>query len=303
MNLQITRLLVLCLLTVVSTAGNAAVVKVSGAHILLGDLVKNCKGEFCEESVSESPAPGQKKTIVKQDIQRFLDERGANRVKIAMPSTVVVKRSHRVASEKEMKGLVENAVRRALPENVILERIGKVRKGPVPKGEFSVSATFDETRMYSRNISLQVDFSADGIVFKQLTVASRVMFEIEIPIAARDIQKDTIISSTDVVFKKRRVSRMPNGTGFSLDSIVGKKARTMIGEGRTIEPRSLVAVPVILRGDSMTVYSHSGGVRISARGYARQDGCTGERVLVEIPFLNKILHAKVLGAGVGEVVR
>jgi flagellar basal body P-ring formation protein FlgA len=92
-----------------------------------------------------------------------------------------------------------------------------------------------------------------------------------------------------------------NGAFHALDEAVGKQATKAIAEGKVLTPDAVQAPLLVRRGDVVTVYARTAGIRIHTTARAKDDGAHGDLVTVESLTDRKSFTARVCGARETEV--
>ncbi|MDH3252801.1 MAG: flagellar basal body P-ring formation chaperone FlgA, partial [Ignavibacteria bacterium] len=82
----------------------------------------------------------------------------------------------------------------------------------------------------------------------------------------------------------------------STADVRGKRASRMIREGSIITESVLEDVPLVRANRPVTIVAQVGNVTVSLRGIAKEDGCRGERILVEKADSHERLKGQVVGA-------
>lgn len=286
----------------VSANAVAAVKKVDAPFVYAKDLINRCN-DFCDVQVAKSPSPGQKATIYAREVIRSLDAAGFSVGNKRLPKSFRVLRTSRSMSADDMTDAARKAITDVLPDGVVLEEMGKVTAGKVPEGRWEARAVYDESIGAARTRSIAVVFLHDGVPFRKVFVLCRMAYIANVPVAAMDIQRNEIVQPGAVVFKPVKLDPSHRNAILNADDIIGKKCRGMIRSGSFFESRDLIELPLVHRGDAITIISKINGIRISARGIARQDAVKGKRIAVEIPTVGKILFAEVVSEGLGVVTR
>ncbi|MBN2340624.1 MAG: flagellar basal body P-ring formation protein FlgA [Deltaproteobacteria bacterium] len=288
------------LMTLIGTGVFAAVHKVDAPVVRAGDLISNC-ADFCQVQVANSPAPGQRQVLYARDIQAAIEEAGYALGKRKLTGRYTVIRKSRSADTEELTGFVKHAIETELPEGAVLESMGKVIGGKVPVGEMIVRVSFPTTMSYQQTVSVPVEMVSQDVVFRKVHVLCRLSYYVNVPVASRSIARGELIRPDAVDYKKMKMDSSTRHMVTDIAEISGLKSKIAMRAGDVFDSRNLEQIPVVRRGDAITILSSVRGIRISARGYARQDAVKGDRIAVEIPSLNKMLFARIVSRGFGVV--
>ena len=116
-----------------------------------------------------------------------------------------------------------------------------------------------------------------------------------VAVAARGLTRGSVIRPEDVVLS----SDPPAGEhadGFrSAEEVIGREVTKSIAEGRVIDRGDVRAPIMVRRGDVVTVYARSPGIRVKSLARAKDDGGVGDLVGLESLYDRKIFFARVCG--------
>ncbi|MBN2528430.1 MAG: flagellar basal body P-ring formation protein FlgA [Deltaproteobacteria bacterium] len=292
--------LTVTMLLMMSLDGEAAVKPVETPFVYAKDLISKCS-DFCHVQLAKSPAPGQKATIYAREIITSLDAAGYKVTQQRLPRSFRIVRVSKSVNAAQMTEAARGAIMDVLPEGVVLEQMGKVHGGEVPTGEWEARAIYEESTGAQRTRSIAVVFLADGVPFRKAFVLCRMSYVVNVPVAAMDIRRDEVIRSGAIVLKKMKMDTPLRNVVLDADKIIGKKSRGVIRQGSPFELRDLEEIPVVHRGDMVTLINQVNGIRVTVRGIARQDAVRGNRIAVEIPTVGKVLFVRIVSAGLGVV--
>lgn len=117
-------------------------------------------------------------------------------------------------------------------------------------------------------------------------------------VAIRELRRGAIIRESDVELRHEPATYIAQraADGFkSVDQVVGQEVRRPIRVGQSVD-RGDVQRPVLVhRGDEVTVFARTGGIQVSTRAVARDDGSHGELVEVETLIDRTKIYARVSG--------
>lgn len=272
-----------------------------GPVIRVGDVVPGCSGAMCEVEVAASPLPGRSALITQSQVVSALASSGFGDHELRIPARKRIKRPGRTAKAEEVEVRIKEAVASVLPDGVSLENIGRVGDIDVPKRGYEVAARWTAGATFHRRTTVPVELLDEGTVFRSIPVSVQLIQEFEVPVALRDLPVGHVLTRDD--FEMRLVSVEGRGGELAKDpaDVLGKALEQPVRRDEPFVARHLEGVPVILRGERVTVISQVGAVRISASGVARQDGAVGERILAVVGSSSKRLWVEVTGPGAAVV--
>jgi flagella basal body P-ring formation protein FlgA len=123
----------------------------------------------------------------------------------------------------------------------------------------------------------------------------------EVVTVARSISRGETIRESDLV-----VERLPRGDIGTdaltrLELVVNQAARRPLRTGQTLRAADLMKPQVVNRDEAVTIVFRSGGITLTMRGKAMNNGAEGDSIPVLNPQSKRIVQATVTGPGVVSV--
>lgn len=145
---------------------------------------------------------------------------------------------------------------------------------------------------------LEVEVLSQGRSVQTVPLVVQVMLTRRVVIARRTINQGAAIAAADVELTALSFTRVDE---LGLDDVaqtVGQRAKRVISAGSLVETEMLEAVPLVLRGQLVTMTSLAGAVRVVTTGKAGDDGRRGEVIRVRAADDRKVeFDAVVVGPG------
>jgi len=114
-------------------------------------------------------------------------------------------------------------------------------------------------------------------------------------VAARSLARGTILQATDVrLAAGGPLESVTDGFG-SVDDVVGKQTTHAIPKDKPLDPDSIREPLLVRRGEVITVYARSAGIRVRSTAKARGDGSLGDLIQVESLVDRAAYFARVSG--------
>lgn len=150
---------------------------------------------------------------------------------------------------------------------------------------------------------VEVDVVRDGRVVQTASLNVRVTLHRQVVTARRPINQGATIRSGDVILRPMTFQRFEN-LGFNDEAqCVGQRARRFIAEGSPVDAQSVESVPLVAKGQLVTLTSVCGSVRVVSTGRAAREGRLGETIPIRAADDSKSeLEAVVVGPGKVEIV-
>jgi len=137
-------------------------------------------------------------------------------------------------------------------------------------------------------IPLAIDVVADGRVVQSVPMVVQVSMIRRVVIAGRPINQDATIRAADVEVVAISFTRLDK-LGFGEPAqVIGQRAKRFIAAGSTIEPTALESVPLVARGQIVTLTAVEGAVRIVTTASAMKEGRLGETITVRSADHSKV---------------
>jgi flagella basal body P-ring formation protein FlgA len=126
------------------------------------------------------------------------------------------------------------------------------------------------------------EVAADGAEHAgQFTIDCQVGLPPAVVVAVRSLGRGAVIRETDVELQRGLPREQTADAVSSLDEVIGKETTRAIPAGKLVTGDSLRTPLVIRRGEVVTVYAKSAGIRVRTIARARDDGSLGDLIAVE----------------------
>jgi flagella basal body P-ring formation protein FlgA len=193
-------------------------------------------------------------------------------------------------------GTVPGCVRRAV-ESAVCER-----NGFAP----------EQVEIVIQNIRLPADWGDDGRIGVRIPpnddaigpVTVRASFAtsagavttVPIPIRVRRerIKRHQPVRSGSLERRREEITRLAPWVVTDLDSISGHWAARTVSAGVIVDTRWLAPIPLVRRGDRVTLLYETGAVRASVTAVVMEDGFRDQKIKVKGPAGRRLLNAVVV---------
>ena len=306
-------LTILCLLLIASTASALEIrlkprvlVQDAGGWLTLGQIAEGVNDPSLSAlALLPAPRAGQKRSVAKKEIRRALERHrpdlrsveftGASRVVLVGGGQVVqapqIERMLHRFLQKNQGRLPKAQLRLTdvqLPDEVVVPH-GKLTHQVVPSNPKILGS-----RRF--NVTLRVD----GRLVKNLTVRARLEALAPVAVAAADLTRGTMLGPADVQQVVADISALRDPC-FTLEDLIGKRLKRSLRTGQTISRKQVDFPPMVRRGQVVEIRVQRGGIMLSAKGEARQNGQQGETIRVRNTASRRELLCRVLAPGLVEV--
>ena len=119
----------------------------------------------------------------------------------------------------------------------------------------------------------------------------------EIPAATRQVEKGTALTPELFHWEWLDLSELPDRLVTGRHLLAGSCAARSLAAGDRLRINDLKTIPVIKAGDQVELQIQRGGLLVSVRALARQDGCRGQTIPVKNQLNGRLINARVLEPG------
>jgi flagella basal body P-ring formation protein FlgA len=264
-------------------------VAVDGSKIFLTDLLTRESLSVLADNrlgvtpVALSPLPGKAKMVDGRTVQERLAGLGitSDRFAIRIPERIRIERLAQTLSPADIEGLVRGQFLPGLPwQEVRLEEMSISEPTMLPNGQLEVAFQRPPRTDLARPFYLNIDFRVDGQLVKRAYVRTVLTILDSVPVAVRDISAAERITPDDVRWEKRALRSTLQTPIRNVTFFEGRKPRTRIAAGEPLTEEMFMTVPLVRRGDNVTVVFDDGRIRISTRGQSLGAGARGDLIRV-----------------------
>jgi flagella basal body P-ring formation protein FlgA len=212
---------------------------------------------------------------------------------------VNVKRKGRTVKGDEIADVARAALsHKEKGDKGFVEIISKPPDFRIPEGKVEIRAREGGIRTGAGGISfVPVELIVDGRTVAMVQVLARMDEECEVLVLTRNVARNEGIGEGDIKRAKARRSSLPPECLGSPSDLSGMRAKRNLRAGEILTRDMVEPIPVIKKGDRITITVRFGGVRISAQGTAQEDGVLGDRIRVKRDGSQKDLICVVMGKG------
>lgn len=122
-----------------------------------------------------------------------------------------------------------------------------------------------------------------------------------IVVATRSLGKGTIVQAADVAVVPLGTQRWVEGMLSQVDEVVGRETTQATAAGQILTNKSIQAQRLIQKGNVVTVYARSSGLKVRTTARAKEDGALGAVIPVESVLNRQAFFARVTGIDEVEV--
>jgi len=291
----------------------------SGPVVTLGDVAEVLAADSAQAEVLAAvelfptPPSGRKRFLQVRQLQDLLLARGVDLLehRISGASQVAVLRAEEEPETVEGEALPASVVEKV--ERRVSQAMVRYLQTHVSAAEpwsVDVKLSAPQTQSIASSESeLSVDggtppwlgiqrfevavLSPDGPV--RFDVDAEVTLASQRVVAARSLARDAIIRATDVRLEPGGAIEAGPDCFHSIDDVVGKQTKHAIPKDKVLDGGSIRQPLLVRRGEVITVYARSAGIRVRSTAKAREDGSLGDLIQVESLVDRAAYFARVSG--------
>ena len=203
-----------------------------------------------------------------------------------------------VITQQEIKKIVEDFIFQQLTlekNDIVIEYRNVPSEIQLQTDKPTTSSVILEKNIALRgNVTLPIEFRSDSRVEKRVLVSVKIRTFENTCTPVRQILKGELLKSEDMLLQK--IETTDNREQFFTDKndCIGLRAKRILQIGKTISKDMVEILPVLLRGQTVTVFVQNGGVTVTVRGETLEDGNVGEIISVKLLPSRARVKVKVL---------
>jgi flagella basal body P-ring formation protein FlgA len=153
------------------------------------------------------------------------------------------------------------------------------------------------SRPFRGPVVLRLELYVDGSLEKAMAVTVDCRYYREVVVATQAFRRENLIEPVGLVVEERDITRLKHGWFSHVDDLLDLRAARPIGAGEVISQRHVEQIPVVHRGDEVTLEARSANMQLLAVGEALQDGGVGERIRVRNVDTRKVVIGEIVDGG------
>lgn len=213
--------------------------------------------------------------------------------RVSVPERLELTRASQILSGDALSRAIEDKLRAALPRTLDVAeiRVPLLSDLKVPDGsdfEIKLSGVGG-----AGPITAEIVVKDGETLVRSQRVAVRVDTVSTLIVADGELGRGQTIGAGEVRVLRVPESRIPDDAIRNVAELEGAALRRSLKDGEAVTKRSLELLPLIHRGDRVTMVAEGGGIRITATGEALGSGRRGDAVKVRNLDSQKIVSGRV----------
>lgn len=279
---------------------NAATLKtistVNDDVIRVGDVFEDA-GANGGAVVGRSPAPGTDMTLNARTLLRIAAAYQIDWKPLSVTDQSLIKREAHTVSNLD----IEDAIKAALEKRGVSGNYGIVLNNVTTSLVLpaNVPATAEVSNLVytpGRDVFIATiaSPSADKPV-KTMNVSGTIQKTATVPVMKGSVKKGEIIGSTDIEWVDVAQANLLPDSILDADSLIGKTPVRFLNVGQPLRIKDVENPQLVARGDDVTIIYHLGGMELTAKGKAMQNGAEGDNIRTINVSSNRSMNARVTG--------
>ncbi len=132
---------------------------------------------------------------------------------------------------------------------------------------------------------------------QRITASGRIEQLVKVPVLRESLRSGAIIGQHDIEYKSIPKRSLNGDIMINPENVIGMTPRRLLLSGEPIVSSEIEQPKAVTRGESITMVFNNGGLRLTAKGKALQDGARGDTIRVMNVASNRTIDATVSGDG------
>lgn len=171
----------------------------------------------------------------------------------------------------------------------------------LPAGPVQLSLSRGRGVALAGTVVLHLRVEAAGGVVRNLRVNATIDRRRPVWVAAHDLGRGTVVEASFLRREYRPWGALPSDCVARQADAVGMQLSRSVRANDVVRASELKVVPVVQRGDRVTLVAHRGPLQVRARGIVREAGGRDQRVQVANATSGKVVMGTVIDSATVEV--
>ena len=283
------------------SAGQAKVVlresvSVKSKLVRLNDLFSGT-GEKADIAVAYAPVPGKRAIFDSRWLYRVARAYGLNWRPLGFQDQIVIMRESQVITREEIEDHIRAAlIDRGADPNTKVELSNRMMRLYVASdvaASVGVEDVSYEPRTGRFTAILVAPAGDPGATRTRVT--GRLHRETDVPVPAKRILANEVITERDIKWVKVRQNRLPRGVIVDINELIGKSPKRWLRAGIPVRAANVQPPILVPKGSLVTIYLKVPRMMLTAQGKALENGSDGDVIRINNTQSNKVIEAEVTG--------
>ena len=283
------------------SAGQAKVVlresvSVKSKLVRLNDLFSGT-GEKADIAVAYAPVPGKRAIFDSRWLYRVARAYGLNWRPLGLQDQIVIERESQVITREEIEDHIRAAlIDRGADPNTKVELSNRMMRLYVASDAAASVGVEDVSYEPRTGRFTAILISPAGDPGATRTrVTGRLHRETDVPVPAKRILANEVITERDIKWVKVRQNRLPRGVIVDINELIGKSPKRWLRAGIPVRAANVQPPILVPKGSLVTIYLKAPRMMLTAQGKALENGSDGDVIRINNTQSNKVIEAEVTG--------
>lgn len=270
--------------------------------VRVGDLFSDA-GEKADVVIGNAPAVGSDITLSARTLLRVAAAHGVQWTPQSASEQVIVRREAHTISPLELQDVVKAALNKQGLSSEYSVTLNELRSALVLPANLPATAEVVNLSYTPGRDFFTATVAAPSAAqpVKTINVSGTVEKTLQIPVLKSSVRAGEIIGSTDLEWVDIAERVLMPDTITDADDLIGKTPARQIALNKPIRAKEVTNPQLVGRGDDITIIFKAGGMQLTAKGKAMQNGAEGDLVRVVNASTNRSVTAMVSGDRTVEV--
>jgi flagella basal body P-ring formation protein FlgA len=264
-----------------------------GELVALSDVFAGVPADS-DIAVARAPSPGATVTLDPAALRTIATRQGLLWTNPDGLRRVVVRAPSQAVSAEAISALISDAIAGAEHATYIVKLTDSRPLHAPADAALAPEVTALTLDDYADSFSAEVTL-APGL--EPLRVTGSAELSVALPVLARAIGRDEIVTAEDITYVETPASRAPSDALTDAADIVGLAARRALRAGVAVKPFDLERPTIIARGDIVVVRFTNGALELTARARALDDVAEGDQARFVNLQSNRVIEAVATAPG------
>lgn len=267
-------------------------------YIRLGDLFTGLNKTDHEKIVAPAPDLGKEAVLTYDWLKKLVEKNKIDWETTDKKASITVYRNADEISKNDIsKAIIKKLNAQGLPQDAELS----FQKGKFPvlipvNSAWLLEPDFAEYNPARQQFEATLTLTVNSEKKQELTFAGKVKVFTLVPAAAKDLKAGQIITVDDILTK--RIVQNPNARSantIKAEDLIGKEVKKSLQSGQIIQANDVREQVMVAKGKIVTLNFTKGGIMLSARGKALENGGLGDTVRVMNSQSKTVVQGTVTG--------
>jgi flagella basal body P-ring formation protein FlgA len=295
------------------------VVEVTDETITLADLVAGTDtlpsswlAYFRSIELGPTPPLGTERFIRSENLRAYmvslLRSQGVDpeSTLLVMPDRLTIKRAATLVEARQIEDIVTSYILEHAPWDrgeMEIRDITFSGLPMLPAGTLTHQVQAQPGESFLGHVNLSIHFYLEGKKVRTLKAAARVALRKKVFHAARPLKRGDIIRPDDIEAREIEITDPSRTYVFEASQAVGKRLVTHLSMGEPLDQSCLDKPLLVRRGKTVTIVYRMPGIKLTAKGKAKEEGGYGDWIRIVNLDSDKVLKGQVLDGQTVLVVR